>query len=63
MLDVTDEELLDFVNGLPKGDRRKSLALDPVKIKKLLEKGTVKVAKLFHIAEDLLMLKRYHLCN
>ena len=56
--ELTDEELFSMLATLPREDPRRLLALNPTRLRKLLSTGTVKVAELFHIAEDLIVIKR-----
>lgn len=56
---MTPEEVFHYLDTLDASDQRRLLALDPRRIRKILKPGTLKVAELFHIAEDLIMVKRY----
>ena len=53
---MTTEEYFSELAKLPRGDRRRILSLDPGRNRSLLETGTVKVARLFHFSEDLIMI-------
>ena len=55
---MEDEEFYEFVNELAPQDPRRLIALDPRRIKRLLELGTYEVSRLFHIAEDIVVLRR-----
>ena len=56
---LDDEEFYEFVSDLAPEDPRRLMAIEPRRIKRLLEQGTSQVSRLFHIAEDLVMLKRW----
>ncbi len=51
-------DLFTILQNLPEGDKRKLLALNPFSNRELLDCGTVMTSDLFHVAEDLIMLKR-----
>ena len=56
--ELREDEVFKFLGSLPANDSRQRLALEPRRIKRLLKKPTTTVADAFHIAEDLVMLKR-----
>lgn len=61
--DLNDTDFYKFIDKLADNDPRRLQALDPARMRRLLEKGRVTVSKLFHIPEDLVMIKRYFFPN
>ena len=58
MKEMDTMEFYTYLSKLPVNDRRRLLALNPTRVKHLLDMGTVNVSRVFHVAEDLVMLKR-----